>query len=36
MWPFNRKKKKRKSAESNQKQEISLTLEKTYAQWKQE
>lgn len=36
MWPFNRKKKKRKSAELNQKQEIPLTLEKTYAQWKQE
>lgn len=36
MWPFNRKKKKRKSAESSQKQEIPLTLEKTYAQWKQE
>ena len=36
MWPFNRKKKKKKTAESSKKQEISLTLEKTYAQWKQE
>lgn len=36
MWPFNKKKKKKKSAESSQKQEIPLTLEKTYAQWKQE
>ena len=37
MWPFNRKKKKvRKTAESSKKQEIPLTLEKTYAQWKQE
>ena len=37
MWPFNRKKKKvKKSAETDKTQEISLSLEKTYAQWKQE
>lgn len=37
MWPFNREKKNtRKSAKSAKKTEIPLTLEKTYAQWKQE
>ena len=36
MWLFNRKKKVRKSAKNDKKEEISLTLEKTYAQWKQE
>lgn len=36
MWPFKKKKSVRKSAETSKKQEIPLTLEKTYAQWKQE
>ena len=36
MWPFNRKKKKRKPAESVKKTEIPQVIEKTYAQWKQE
>lgn len=36
MWPFNRKKKKGKSAESTEKKDIPLEIEKTYAQWKQE
>ena len=34
MWPFKKRNKKAKSAESNKKNEIPL--EKTYAQWKQE
>ena len=33
MWPF---KKKRKPAESGEKQEIPPEMEKTYAQWRQE
>ena len=33
MWPF---KKKRKPAESIEKSEIPLEIEKTYAQWRQE
>ena len=37
MWPFKKEKKNtRKSAKSPKKTEIPLTLEKTYAQWKQE
>lgn len=34
MWPFKKRNKKAKSAESTEKKDISL--EKTYAQWKQE
>lgn len=36
MWPFNRKEKKKKPAESIKKTEIPQVIEKTYAQWKQE
>lgn len=36
MWPFKRKPKKVKPAESGEKQEIPLEIEKTYAQWRQE
>ena len=36
MWPFKKKPKKVKPAESGEKQEIPLEIEKTYAQWRQE
>lgn len=36
MWPFKRKPKKAKPAESEEKQEIPPEMKKTYAQWRQE
>ena len=36
MWPFKKRNKKTKPAESTEKKEIPQEIEKTYAQWKQE